>query len=150
MIHVIPFHLAVNFITPPSQCSITPLPLKQLSHVLEKDLKLSLSLSVLETGVTFISGMHLPKSIAGNQTWKSESGENLKMSWQPSRLTRGTGGCRWRSFFSVINVTRLFLRVIDCRCFARPSDLETNYIKCMLTSEKPIEWDITRKLEITW
>lgn len=68
LVHTIISHLAVNLITPPSQCSIMPLPLKQFNQVLEKDLKLSLSSSVLETGVTFISGIHLPKSIAGNQT----------------------------------------------------------------------------------
>lgn len=73
-------YLAVNFVTPPSQCSIIPLPLKQFNQVFENNLKLSLSSSVLDTGVTFISGTHLPKSIAGNQTLKSESGEYLNMS----------------------------------------------------------------------
>lgn len=118
------YHLAVNFVTPPSQCSISPLPLKQLNHVLENSLKLSLTSSVFNDGVTFISGIHLPKSMAGSHTWKSESGEYLKISWQPSRLICGTGGCLWSSFFNAMNVNWLFFNVMLCKFFARPRDLE--------------------------
>lgn len=121
--------------TPLSQCSIIPRPLKQFSQVFEKDLKLSRSSSLFDIGLTFISGIHLPKSIAGSQTWKSESGEYLKMSWQPSRLIWGTGGCLCRSFFSVMNVKRLFLSVIVWMCLARLKLLKKRFNVGLWNSE---------------
>lgn len=135
--------------TPPSQCSITPLPLKQLSHVFENDLKASLSSFVFDKGVTFISGIQRPKSMAGSHTWKSESGEYLNMSKHPSRFICGTGGCLCNSFLRVMKVRALSLSVTVWRRLARPRHLRMKR-KCVQTyvSEESLDLSFRQLLNM--